>query len=243
MASQIPLNSVKQGYVQQRLNVKIGDVLQLQLMNHSENNRFKVKVIGYCEGRSLIISAPHNNGNIIMLHEGQEFIVRSLSGTQILGFAAEVLKAYMSPYPHVHLKITSTLECMNVRNAYRIDVNLITSVKSVLSHNEVDTRRDKENSVSAVMINISNTGCMLKSEVQFNKHLNKLRLTIRPSVADKSKLLTLPAEICSHREQRDKNSNKVHHIYGIRFNEMEYHKRLLLYCYVYEQIANEVQQD
>lgn len=234
--------SNQQGFNQQKLNVKIGDIMQVQLMGNQARDRFTVSVIGLSEGRSLIITAPHTNGNVLMLHEGQQFVIRSLSGTQILGFAAEVLKTYMSPYPHVHLRIPSTLEYMNVRNAYRIDVDLIASVRSVIDDEEGDGHHDSDDHVSAVMVNISSTGCMLKSDVPLNEQHKNLRITVRLNVADESKLLTLPAELCSHREQQGED-NEMHHIYGIKFEELEYDKRLLLYCYVYEQIAHEVYQE
>jgi c-di-GMP-binding flagellar brake protein YcgR len=215
--------------------LKIGDVLQLQFVDHPERGRFSVKVIGNLEGYSLIITAPANNGSLLMLKEGQQFIVRSLSGRQIMAFQAEVLKAYMVPYPHVHLRIQRAAEKLDVRNAHRVNVDLIAAVRPLVDGNE-------QASSSASIVDISTTGCLMRMHTPLDESVTAISLSLRFDVAEHNRTLHLPAQVCSHREVSDENAG-VAHLYGVKFEDIEDDKRLMLYCYVYEQITHEVYND
>lgn len=219
-------------------NLKIGDVLQLQFVDDPERGRFSVKVIGHNEGQSLIISAPANNGNLLLLHEGQQFVVRSMTGRQIMAFQAEVMRTCMVPYPYVHLRIQREPERLDVRNAHRVDVDLIASVRGISEDSQ-----EPRHSLSANIVDISTSGCLLKVSSELEQDVELLNLSLRVDVAEHNRTLQVPARICSHREVEDEATGDTHHLYGVQFEEIEDDKRLMLYCFVYEQITHEVYDD
>lgn len=225
------------------LKVKIGDVLQLQMLEQPERGRFRVTVIGLHEGRNLIVSAPMSNGSLLLLREGQMFVVRSLTGKKVLGFRAEIVKCYMNPYPYVHLRIPGDIEEYDVRNAWRVDVELIASV-SVLAveqdGGEEEQQTKKERSLPALLQNISTTGCLIQLSDRLDESVSRLMLSLRVDVAEHNRTMKINACVCSHREQHDSESGKIQHLYGLRFEQMEDDHRLMLYCFVYEKIAHQI---
>ncbi len=227
------------------LNLKIEDVLQLQHLEDPERGRYHVKVIGLYEGIELIVTAPQANGNLLLLREGQQFIVRSLSGRQVVGFNAEVMKVYMNPYPYVHLRIPGgRLEHFDVRNAYRVDVSLIAAVKPLEKDlHDASQVVDNQKITTVSVVDISTSGCQLRSSTELDPQLTHISLSVRIDVAQQVRTIQIPAEICSAREVYDEAKDSFYHLYGVKFEEMEDDKRLVLYCYVYEQIALEMYSD
>lgn len=217
-------------------SVKIADVFQCQFVDHPERGRFPVKVIGYNEGHSLIVSAPVNaNGSLLLLHEGQQFVVRSLTGRQVMAFQAEVIRTCMVPYPYIHLRVQRAPERMDVRNAHRVDVELIASVKG--KYPDGDNTAETEPKTARV-IDISTSGCLLQLTEELPKEIGMLSLSLRFDVADHNRTLQLDAVICSHRESEE--SDETTHLYGVKFEEIEDDKRLVLNCFVYERITHDV---
>ena len=223
----------------QNLHVKIGDVMQMQMPDDLQRGRFNVNVIGLHDGRSLIISPPHNNGNLLLLREGQDFIVRSLSGTHVVGFTAEVIKSYMNPYPYVHLRVRGQLEQLNVRNANRVAVKVIASIKPIIDEEKLAASfvNAGSESMTVEVVDISTSGCLVKSGVELDEKLDRLSISFRINVAEHTRTFKLSADICSHREVFDESDDK-HYLYGVKFDELDDDKRLTLYCFVYEQMIN-----
>ena len=220
------------------LKVKIGDMLQIHFLDKPERGRFHVRVIGLQGGRNLIISAPMSDGNLLMLREGQQFVVRSLAGKQVLGFISEVVKCYMNPYPYVHLRTPGQIEQYDVRNAYRVDVELIAAVSPLADDD--DAAQQSQYSLPGVVLNISTTGCLLKAMQALDEDINRLSLSLRVDVAEHQRTMQIAARICSRRECSSQEDDVVDYHYGLEFEDMEDDRRLMLYCFVYEQIAHEI---
>ncbi len=225
---------------EQPLKVKIGDMLQVHFLDNPERGRFHVRVIGLQGGRNLIISAPASDGNLVLLREGQQFVVRSLAGKQVLGFVSEVVKCYMNPYPYVHLRTPGEIEQYDVRNAYRVDVELIASVNPLTASDDAAKPAKAGRSLPAVVLNISTTGCLVKTLQALDESVEKLNLSLRVNVAEHSRTMQIGARICSRREQAEQENGEPHYLYGLEFEPMEDDRRLMLYCFVYEQIAHEI---
>ncbi len=224
----------------QKLSLQSGVKLQLQFLDETRRDRYQVTVVGYVEGRSLMITAPQKNGNYVLLHEGQQFVVRLLSGTQIIGFNSEVLKVYNNPFSYVHLKPPLQVEQQNVRNAHRIELKIIASIQNI--------ERDKESgeiiksannkSTSAIVNNMSTTGCQIQLLQALPEDHKELLISAKITVAEQERILTMEAEVCSHREAEIDGKNWQ--MYGMKFNEMDDNCYLLLNCFVYEQLVREI---
>lgn len=226
--------------------LQAGETLQLQFIDDPGRGLFKVTVIGYVEGCSLIISAPKSNGHILLLREGQQFSVRLLSGKQIIGFESEVIKVYNNPFAYVHLKPPAEVMQYNVRNAYRVQINNIASVQlleddSEMSSEETASVKKQPETIAGKIVDMSTTGCLLKLIKKVPGNNNSLHISTKVTVAEQERLLNFEAVICSHREIEE--NNRLMHLYGMQFMDMNDDKRLLLHCYVNERLVHELFKD
>jgi len=223
-----------------KFSLQTGVKLQLQFLDETRRDRYQVTVIGYVEGHSLMITAPQKNGNFVLLREGQQFVVRLLSGTQIIGFNSEVLKVYNNPFSYVHLKPPLKVEQLNVRNAHRVELKVIASIQNIDREKESgDIIKPADNkSSSAIVNNMSTTGCQIQIFEPVSDDVKELMINAKITVAEQERILTMEAEICSHREAEIDGKNWQ--LYGMKFNEMNDDRRLLLNCFVYEQLVKEI---
>ncbi len=221
--------------------LQAGIELQLQFADEPSRGRYKVTVIGYVEGRSLLITAPVSNGHVMLLREGQQFIVRLLSGRQIIGFNSEVTKVYNNPFPYVHLKPPVEVQQHNVRNAYRVALNIISTVHPVEYNEETGKVKRTSTTMAAKISNMSTTGCQFQLMKQLPENIKEVVLSTKVSLVEQEHILRLNAVIRSHRQIEIKN--KIWHIYGSEFVDVADDKRLLLNCFVYEKLVHELFRD
>ncbi len=223
-----------------KLSLQTGVKLQLQFLDETRRDRYQVTIIGYIEGHSLMITAPQKNGNFLLLREGQQFIVRLLSGTQIIGFNSEVLKVYNNPFSYVHLKPPLEVEQLNVRNAHRVELKVIASIQNIERNAESgDIIKSADNkSSSAIVNNMSTTGCQIQLLEPLPEDHKELMISAKINVAEQERILIMEADVCSHREAEIDGKNWQ--MYGMKFNKMDDDRRLLLNCFVYEQLVKEI---
>ncbi len=222
-----------------KLSLQSGATLQLQFLDETRRDRYQVNVIGYVEGHSLMITAPQKNGNFVLLREGQQFVVRLLSGTQIIGFNSEVLKVYNNPFSYVHLKPPLEISQLNVRNAHRVELKVIASIQNIERDEESNgiIKPADSKSSSAIVNNMSITGCQIQLLETLPENFKELMISAKITVAEQERILTMEAEICSHRKAEIDGKNWQ--LYGMKFNELDDDRRLLLNCFVYEQLVKE----
>jgi c-di-GMP-binding flagellar brake protein YcgR len=220
--------------------LQAGAKLLLQFLDNPKLGRFQVTIIGYVEGSSLMITAPMSNGSILLLREGQQFIVRLLSGTQIIGFNSEVLKVYNNPFSYVHLKPPIEVEQLNVRNAHRVELDLIASVNTIERDEESGkiNRSSVSDAIASKINNMSTTGCQIQMVNPLPEESRELMISMKITVAEQERLLSIDAVVRSHREAEIENN--IWHIYGLQFNELDDGRRLLLHGYVYEKLVKEI---
>ena len=137
------------------LKHSIGDTLQLQFSPGNGEDRYYVKLIGFLENKSIVVTTPRIDGSTLKILPEQRFIVRMISGNAAQGFSATALYSTTRPYPHLHLTYPNDLESITVRKAERVNCKLIVTV-----HNE-----EPENSLgegkSASMQDISTAGSQI----------------------------------------------------------------------------------
>ena len=102
------------------LALEIGSILQLQFLTDESNTRHYVKVIGYLQDRSVLVTTPQVQGKLMMVREGQAIAVRSLSGSNVLAFTTAVISSHVKPYPYLHLVYPKQLQAIAVRKAQRV---------------------------------------------------------------------------------------------------------------------------
>lgn len=210
--------------------LRVGDVLHLQIPAALDKGRFSSRMIGFVEGRSLIISTPTIGGKVMIVREGQGFNVRTLSGSDIYAFTTTVLKTNSQPYPYLHLKYPSEIEIARARNSLRVAVNLPTKV---LNTNPKADKRQRQ----GIIKDISATGALVECEDGLGDPSDLLLMSLDLRIGNVPKKLKAPSVIRNVRvvasEQGDASITRV----GVQFQVVDPNDVMALHGFVYQQIA------
>lgn len=150
------------------IKLAIGEHLQLQGMADGDALRYAVKLIGYCKGKSVIVSTPTVDNKFAFIRDGQSFVVRFFSGKAAYAFATSVFKSTNVPYPHLHLTYPSSVRGLVVRRGARARANIIAAA--------VDARGK---SYAATLCDLSIGGGLLVGSVQMGEVGDTLTLKFR----------------------------------------------------------------
>ncbi|MCW8899291.1 MAG: flagellar brake protein [Gammaproteobacteria bacterium] len=211
------------------LRQNVGDTLQLQFSPNKKDERFYVKLIGFLENKSILVTTPRSDGVPLRIPAEQKFIVRMISGNSAQGFSAQAIHATSHPYPHLHLTYPKDLESITVRKAERVNCKLIVTVQNVESENTTADGR------SASMQDISTAGSQLLSNDTLGEVGDTITINSKVNVADIEQYLTISGKIRRAVEKENSKSGKYE--YGIEFILLEDKDKLLLHGFVYEQMT------
>ncbi|MCB1875040.1 MAG: flagellar brake protein [Chromatiales bacterium] len=210
--------------------LRVGDTLHLQIPTALEKGRFNSRLIGFMEGRSLIITTPTIGGKVMIVREGQVFNVRTLSGSDIYAFTTTVLKTNTQPYPYLHLKYPSEIEVARARNSLRVAVNLPTSV---LNTNPKADKAPK----SGVIKDISATGALVECDKPLGEPNDLLLMSLDIRIGGVPKKLKAPSVIRNVRVLDEDLSELTLYRVGVQFQIVDPNDVLALHGYVFQQIA------
>lgn len=212
------------------LKHNIGDTLQLQFSPGNSDERFYVKLIGFLENKSILVTTPRVDGAPLRVQEKQNFIVRLISGNSAQGFSASTIFSTTRPYPHLHLTYPEDLESITVRKAERVHCKLIVTVQ-----NE-EPERSLGEGKSASMQDISTAGSQLFSSEELGNVGDTITINSKITVAEIEQYLTISGKI-RRAVESTKPDGKFE--YGVEFILLEDKDKLLLHGFVYEQMMKE----
>ncbi len=208
--------------------VNLGDPVQLQFVPEDGRERLNARIIGHNPGKSLIITAPSNQGRVTFLKDNQPFIIRMLQGNNVYGFESSVIKSFSMPYPHVHLRHPSDVECITVRGSRRVETETRVSISGTTLNDNI----------SASMLNTSATGALLQSREELGTTEDTVTISMELEVTNIKKYLRVKAAIRNVSTPQDRDeSSSADNKYGVEFLELTEEQKLIITAYVYEQIV------
>lgn len=214
------------------LKLQIGEPIQLQPRDGEDGRRLQVKVIGYLPGHSLLVTTPRVKDKVMIIREGQPFVVRLMAGNRIVGFASTVLRSCARPYPYLHLSFPEEMQQIVVRKAQRVRVKLFASLKN--ENPEYKTEKPR----SATVVDISTTGALVTSAEQLGEVDDELVLTCVFKIGGSDKLLSIPATLRNvHVGNSEGDMAEGNFYHGLEFDLKDQEAFFALHGFVYEQIV------
>lgn len=208
------------------MQLNVGEMLQLVFAADGHQRKHATKVIGYLPGKSLLVTTPRIEGNLMLVREGQPVVVRILSGNSVYAFNTQVLATCLKPFAYLHLTYPAEIESIVVRKSLRVSAELETSVTRVT----VDEPNDSLTAQGEI-IDISTSGAMLLADTVLGQVGDLLIMTLRIPVAGTQKYLKISSMIRSVRVNSDGR-----HLHGVEFQLLEEMDNILLHGFVYEQL-------
>lgn len=215
----------------QLLQLKVGDVIQVQLSTEQGDARSMARVIGYLPGVSLLIGMPRSNGNTLRVREGQLLTLRLLTGNTVYGFESSVLRVCNLPFPYLHVVYPKEFASAVVRKAQRASTNIIASVDNP------DQAGDAKEPVPVVISDLSVAGASLLASQPVGEVGNAIMIRTKLVVGGIERYLSLAAMIRGIRPHDEQGGERARYRNGVEFQMLEPDDQLVLHGYVYEQIA------
>jgi c-di-GMP-binding flagellar brake protein YcgR len=210
-----------------QIKLSIGDAIQLQFQSDVEPSRCFVTLIGYLEGQGIIVTTPIINGSMMLVREGQDFVIRLFSGKSAYAFASMVKRVTNTPYPHLHLSYPKEVRGLVVRGSSRGRINII-------CHATVEEGRGH----ACVARDISIGGALIVAAEKIGEVGAPLTLKFRVKVGDTEHLLGLSCKIRSVNASRPAVDEKSTILHGLSFEEVTSQDTLVISTLLYQNMIN-----
>lgn len=208
----------------EKLDINIGDLLNMQLLIGEGKQRHDVHLIGMLPGESLLVSMPRVNGILPKIFPHDEYIVRYFAGTNIIAFKTSVLMICQIPYHYIHLTYPDKLESVTVRQAERINVSVTTQLIW------------GENKLLGTIKDISATGAMIVSNEEITAKEEHIELFFDLHLGDIQRGVHLVAVIRNVRTEQAENGQGKSYRYGVEFIDPSEQEVIFVQGFVYEQL-------
>lgn len=207
--------------------IRVGDTLFMQ--SGAESPRLAVKLIGYLKGRGLITTEPEDHGDVVMLKDGQTFVVRFFSGQNAYAFTTTVARHTTVPYPHVHLAYPREVRGLEIRKGSRIDVELIAAIQM-----DVD---GETRSGSGKFVNMSTGGGALRAKAALGNKGDTISVKFKIEIGDIQSYLVFDAII--RMVSKDDGDLTMPWMHGLQFINPDQNMTLALSAFVYQRLVDD----
>ena len=106
----------------------IGTPFTLGVVADPQRLRHAVKLMGWVEGDSLLVTHPRSADHLLAIREGAAFQVRSAHDKWTCTFDSTVLRVQLQPFPYLHLSYPARARVNQVRGNSRVKMGIVASV-------------------------------------------------------------------------------------------------------------------
>ena len=215
------------------MRLRVGDRIQLQLPASMGLERYIVKLIGYLDKASILVTAPVSNGFRVQLRDGDKIVARLFTSQKAFGFDSIVERICKAPYDYLHLSFPELIQGAVIRKSPRIKTKIIASVVG-------PDAGDNGERQSAVIINLSADGALVKARQPLCEKSEIIGLAFRINLHNMDAYLTTRAIVRNVFTEDDANnaeSLKYHH--GIQFVDLQANDSVILQSLIYQQMIEQ----
>jgi len=214
----------------EELKLTYGYPLQLQTATLAgQPERFSCRLIGCLPGRSILLSVPKQSGKLIKFRVGQKIVVRLMIDNGIGIFACIVESQTQDPYPILHLSYPDTVTFKGIRGATRVAVREKIEVTNVSVESKIKA--------SGFISDMSISGTRIELNDDIAEIGDTLELRAQVDIRDLNRELILTGIIRSRVDPTDNLGEGALVSYGLEFTSQSDEHRLIMYAYVFNQMA------
>lgn len=208
-----------------------GYPLQLQINNiNGQVERFSSRLIGCIPGRCILLSVPSIAKKIVRFRAGQKIVVRMIVDNGIGVFVCTAQSQTSDPYPILYVSYPDQVSFKGIRGATRVAVNLPVQATNISAIDQPST--------GGTIADISISGARIELDKAVGEIGDKIELRASLSIENITRDLLITAVIRSRLERSTQEENQnLPAVYGIEFADDDEDKYLLVYAYVYREMA------
>jgi len=214
--------------IEDELQLPVGTTIQLQQESGENNQRYKVRLIGYLPGKNIIVTNPEVNGRTVILKDDKVLIARIFKGSMAIGFRCRVMQTSLVPYPHLHLSYPNDLEISAVRNASRVNTKEAALVRNLA--------KPEDKFSEALILDLSTTGTKIATRHPIAQKGDFLQIRMKLNVDKEDRLLEMAGEVMkvNYQEASKSVNNKPVFNYGIKLKGVNAMQKMIIHAYVLE---------
>ncbi len=206
----------------------VGTAVQLTNPENEAGGRETVRLIGYFDRKSLIVSHPTRDGQIMFVKEGASYRCRAFSGKNAYAFESTVLRVALAPYPYLHLSFPSVVHTNVVRKAARIPTDIVAT-----SELQAGGR-----STTCTIKDLSVAGALVHSKTPIGNAGEVVSIAFRLTIDEERVLFKIDAEIRSVQPGGESDPGTLKS--GISFKNLDPTLRREMEIYIYRQMVSDV---
>lgn len=214
------------------MKLRVGDRMQIQPPQQLSGERFIVRLIGYLNNVSLLVSAPFDNGLRLGLMEGEKVVVRVFAAQNAFGFNSTVDKICKFPFDYLHLSFPKEVQGMVIRKSPRVRTRIIAAIGNA--------NQAAAESASGLIANISATGAMLDARRSLGSKGDVLRMAFRVNLHRIDAYLSINAAIraiFADEAVDTQGAPLIHH--GLEFVDLQPNDSVILQSLIYQQMIEQ----
>ncbi|MDX9886565.1 flagellar brake protein [Thauera sp.] len=215
----------RKGFSFADMQLTVGDRLQVECPAGTGMGRAFVRVIGYVDQRSILVTAPLAGKRRIDLVENDVVVVRVFSRENAFAFRASVLRACRLPFHYVHLSFPEIIQGSVIRKATRVRTERPVSV---------DVEQRGADATPGTILNISASGLLLRTRAAIGDRDSPVRLRFELPLHGVDTRLALDASLRNVVEDPDEDG--IGYQYGVDFHELQPSDHMVVKAFVYQTI-------
>lgn len=203
------------------IQINIGDALQLQDVSTNKQRHY-VKLIGYLNNKSVLVTHPAKDGELLPVSEGQNFLVRGFAERKTYDFKTRVTGIGMSPFPYLHLSFPAQINVVTMRGALRIRPNLGCLVLS-----QIEALK-----LPATIEDISTSGAKISTRKDLGDVGDDVIVNFRLAIDGEELVYNVVSVIRNKNSDIEKSSGERIVMYGVQFMQPEGKERTALQNFI-----------
>lgn len=215
------------------MRLRVGDRIQLQPPASLGTDRHIVRLLGYLDNASLMVTTPMSSGMRVPVREHDKIVARVFSSQKAFGFDCTVVRVCKMPYDYLHLSFPDVIQGAVIRKSPRIKTKIIASIARPDAGNGTEKQ-------SGMIINLSADGALVKARQPLADKSQEIALSFRVTLHNMEAYLTTKAVVRSVFEEEDKENAeplKFHH--GIQFLDLQPNDSVILQSLIYQQMIEQ----
>lgn len=214
----------------EELKLNYGYPLQLQTTNLAgQPERFSCRLIGCLPGRSILVSVPKVGGKLVKFRTGQKLVVRLMVDNGIGVFVALVDVQTVDPYPILHISYPDNVSFKGIRSATRVGVDLPMELVNVTTPSAAP--------IPGLISDISISGARIELTEAVGAIGDTVEISAHVEIQQVRRELKVQGIIRSRVEATEHQDPGFPVSYGLQFTEANEEQLLVMYAYVYSQMA------
>lgn len=221
------------GFTFQDMRLRVGDRIQLQPPANVGLERYMVRLIGYLDGATVLVTMPLENGLRVPLREKDKVVARVFTSQKAFGFTSMIERVCKIPYDYLHLSFPTAIQGSVVRKSPRVRTKLIASVS-------LAAEPEGSNAKSALIANISADGALVRSRQPLADKDAVLRMAFRVNLHNVDALLTVNAAVRSvFHDAAGEGGGAPMVNHGVQFQDMRPNDSMILQSLIYQQMIEQ----